>query len=119
MASPNRGNASKQCNSEPFLSDGWDATMAKRKSRAKPDGDLVKLLATRPRAIALAALHVSESVLLELEASELLSAAEIRGLLKDASTTLRNAAGEVDNRSCLAASKIVDSMRENFKRNKS
>ncbi|MDG4880904.1 hypothetical protein [Mesorhizobium sp. WSM4884] len=93
--------------------------MAKRKSRARPNGDLVKLMATRPRAVALAALHVSESVLLELEASELLSAAEIRGLLRDASTTLRNAADEVDNRSCLVASKIVESMRENFKRNKS
>ncbi|MGX5851092.1 hypothetical protein ACWGTO_28920 [Mesorhizobium sp. PL10] len=92
--------------------------MAKKKSRARPSGDLVKLLATRPRAVALAALHVSESVLLELEASHLLSAAEIRGLLKDASTTLRNAADQVDNRSCAAASEIVESMRENFKRNK-
>jgi hypothetical protein len=92
--------------------------MAKKKGRARPSGDLVKLLATRPRAVALAALHVSESVLLELEASELLSAAQIRGLLKDASTTLRNAAVQVDNRSCLIASEIVDSMRENFKRNK-
>lgn len=90
--------------------------MAKKKARARPSGDLLKLLATRPRAVALAALHVSESVLLELEASELLSAAEIRGLLKDASTTLRNAAEQVDNRSCLIASEIVDSMRENFKR---
>ncbi|TIN30643.1 MAG: hypothetical protein E5Y31_06445 [Mesorhizobium sp.] len=92
--------------------------MAKKKARARPSGDLLKLLAARPRAVALAALHVSESVLLELEASELLSAAEIRGLLKDASTTLRNAAEQVDNRSCLIASEIVDSMRENFKRNK-
>ncbi|MFB9983913.1 hypothetical protein [Mesorhizobium kowhaii] len=92
--------------------------MAKKKARARPSGDLLKLLATRPRAVALAALHVSESVLLELEASELLSAAEIRGLLKDASTTLRNAAEQVDNRSCLIASEIVESMRENFKRNK-
>ena len=92
--------------------------MAKRKSRARPSGDLLKLLATRPRAVALAALSVSESVLLELEASQLLSAAEIRGLLKDASTTLRNAADQVDNRSCAVASEIVESMRENFKRNK-
>ncbi|WP_143748636.1 hypothetical protein [Mesorhizobium sophorae] len=92
--------------------------MAKKKARARASGDLLKLLATRPRAVALAALHVSESVLLELEASELLSAAEIRGLLKDASTTLRNAADQVDNRSCLIASEIVDSMRESFKRNK-
>jgi len=92
--------------------------MAKKKARTKPSGDLLKLLATRPRAVALAALHVSESVLLELEASELLSAAEIRGLLRDASTTLRNAADQVDNRSCLIASEIVESMRENFKRNK-
>ncbi|WP_457154969.1 hypothetical protein [Mesorhizobium sp. P5_C1] len=90
----------------------------KKKARARASGDLLKLLATRPRAVALAALHVSESVLLELEASELLSAAEIRGLLKDASTTLRNAADQVDNRSCLIASEIVDSMRESFKRNK-
>ena len=92
--------------------------MAKKKSRTRPSGDLLKLLATRPRAVALAALHVSESVLLELEASQLLSAAEIRGLLRDASTTLRNAADQVDNRSCLIASEIVESMRENFKRNK-
>ena len=92
--------------------------MAKKKARARASGDLLKLLATRPRAVALAALHVSESVLLELEASELLSAAEIRGLLRDASTTLRNAADQVDNRSCLIASEIVESMRENFKRNK-
>ncbi|OBQ71277.1 hypothetical protein EB233_27765 [Mesorhizobium erdmanii] len=93
--------------------------MAKKKSRTRPSSDLLKLLATRPRAVALAALHVSESVLLELEASELLSARQIRGLLKDASTTLRNAAGQVDNRSCFIASEIVDSMRENFTRNKS
>lgn len=92
--------------------------MAKKKSRARPSGDLLNLLATRPRAVALAALHVSESVLLELEASHLLSAAEIRGLLKDASTTLRNAADQADNRSCIVASEIVESMRENFKRNK-
>ncbi|AZN96424.1 hypothetical protein EJ066_03490 [Mesorhizobium sp. M9A.F.Ca.ET.002.03.1.2] len=92
--------------------------MAKKKSRTRPSSDLLKLLATRPRAVALAALHVSESVLLELEASELLSSAEIRGLLKDASMTLRNAADQTDNRSCLIASEIVDSMRENFRRNK-
>ncbi|MBZ9892205.1 hypothetical protein LB559_30180 [Mesorhizobium sp. BR1-1-3] len=92
--------------------------MGKKKVRARPSSDLLKLLATRPRAVALAALHVSESMLLEFEASELLSAAEIRGLLKDASMTLRNAAEQVDNRSCLIASEIVDSMRENFKRNK-
>jgi len=51
--------------------------MAKRKSRARSSGDLLKLLATRPRAVALAALHVSESVLLELEASQVLSAADM------------------------------------------
>lgn len=92
--------------------------MTKKKSSARPSGDLLKLLAARPKAVALAALHVSESVLLELEASHLLSAAEIRGLLKDASKTLRNAADHVDNRSCAVASEIVESMRENFKRNK-
>jgi len=93
--------------------------MGRKKSHAKPSGDLRKLLATRPRAVALAALHVSESVLLELESSEILSASEIRGLLKDASTTLRNAANKADSRSCLVASEIIDSMRENFRRNKS
>ena len=93
--------------------------MGKKKSRARRSGDLLKLLATRPRAVALAALHVSELVLLELEASELLSPTEIRGLLKDASSTLRNAADHADNRSCLVAAEIVESMRENFKRNKS
>jgi len=80
--------------------------MAKKKSRDRRSGDLLKLLATRPRAVALAALHVSESVLLELEASEVLSPAEIRGLLRDASLTLRNAADQADNRSCLVASEI-------------
>ncbi|MBZ9670658.1 hypothetical protein FJ970_10245 [Mesorhizobium sp. B2-1-8] len=93
--------------------------MAKKKSRTRPTSDLLKLLATRPRAVALAALHVSESVLLELEASELLSARQIRGLLKDASRTLRNAAGQVDNRSSFIAAEIVESMQENFTRNKS
>jgi len=93
--------------------------MAKKKSRNRRSGDLLKLLATRPRAVALAALHVNESVLLELEASEVLSAAEIRGLLRDASLTLRNAADQADNRSCLVASEIVESMRENFKRGNS
>ncbi|MER9592618.1 hypothetical protein NKI94_28130 [Mesorhizobium australicum] len=92
--------------------------MAKKKSRTRPTSDLLKLLATRPRAVALAALHVSESVLLELEASELLSARQIRGLLKDASKTLRNA-GQVDNRSSFIAAEIVDSMQETFTRNKS
>jgi hypothetical protein len=67
-----------------------------------PSGELLNLLATGPRAVALAALHVSESVLLELEGSHLLSAAEISGLLKE--TTLRNA-DQVDNRSCALASR--------------
>lgn len=92
--------------------------MAKKKSRDRPSGDLLVLLASRPRGVALAALHVIESLLLELEASEILTAREIRGVLKDAATTLRNAAGEVDNRSCLVASEIVESMRENFKKSK-
>jgi hypothetical protein len=92
--------------------------MAKRKSRASPSGDLLVLLGSRPRAIALAALHVSESLLLELEAYEVLSASEIRGLLKDAAITLRNAADQADNRSCLIAGETVESMRENFKRSK-
>ncbi|QKC98594.1 hypothetical protein EB231_31090 [Mesorhizobium sp. NZP2298] len=102
-----------------FLFGQLKTTMAKKKSRDRRSGDLLKLLATRPRAVALAALHVSESVLLELEASEVLSPSEIRGLLRDASLTLRNAADHADNRSCLVASEIVESMRESFKRSKS
>lgn len=90
--------------------------MAKKKSRNGRSGDILVILASRPRAIALAALHISESLLLELEASEILTAREIRGVLKDAAATLRNATDQVDNRSSLVASDIVESMRENFKR---
>lgn len=91
--------------------------MAKRKSRARPSGDLPVLLGSRPKAIALAALHVSESLLLELEASEVLTAREVKGVLKDAATTLRNAADQ-DSRSCFVASEIVESMREKFKKSR-
>jgi hypothetical protein len=90
--------------------------MAKKKSRKGRSGDILVILASRPRAAALAALHISESLLLELEASEILTAREIRGVLKDAAATLRNATDQVDNGSSLAACDIVESMLENFKK---
>ncbi|MER8632984.1 hypothetical protein NKI77_23350 [Mesorhizobium opportunistum] len=92
--------------------------MGKRKSRSRPGGDLPVVQGNRPKAIALAALHLSEALLLELEASEILTAREIRGVLKDAATTLRNAATQVDNRSCMVASEMVEAIRESFKKSK-
>ncbi|MBZ9677700.1 hypothetical protein [Mesorhizobium sp. ES1-1] len=90
--------------------------MGKRKSRYKQGGDLLVVQGNRPEAIALAALHVSEALLLELEASEILTAREIRGVLKDAATTLRNAG--VENRSCIVASEMIEALRESFKKSK-
>lgn len=75
-----------------------------------------KVLKAKPKAIALAALHITESLLLELEAAELLSPREIRGLLKDAMTTLQKAGRQEGLRSCTVASEIVSSIRERYTR---
>lgn len=75
-----------------------------------------KVLKAKPKAIALAALHITESLLLELEASELLSSKEIRGLLKDAMATLQKAGRQEGIRNCAVASDIVGSIREQYAR---
>ncbi|HXV31653.1 MAG TPA: hypothetical protein VD840_15110 [Sinorhizobium sp.] len=77
-----------------------------------------KVLKARPKAVALAALHITESLLLELEAAELLSPKEIRGLLKDAMTTLQKASAQEGVRSCAVASEIVGAIREQYTRSK-
>ncbi|ODR89662.1 hypothetical protein A8M32_20360 [Sinorhizobium alkalisoli] len=77
-----------------------------------------KVLKAKPKAIALAALHIMESLLLELEASELLSSKEIRGLLKDAMTTLQKAGRQEGMRNCTVASDIVGSIREQYARSR-
>ncbi|MBP2234663.1 hypothetical protein J2Z31_001153 [Sinorhizobium kostiense] len=78
-----------------------------------------KVLKAKPKAIALAALHITESLLLELEAAELLSAKEIRGLLKDAVTTLQKAGRQQGLRSCTSAAEIVNAIREHYARSRS
>ncbi|OHV81913.1 hypothetical protein [Ensifer sp. LCM 4579] len=77
-----------------------------------------KVLKAKPKAIALAALHITESLLLELEASELLSSKEIRGLLKDAMTTLQKAGRQEGMRNCTVAGDIVGSIREQYARSR-
>lgn len=77
-----------------------------------------RLLKAKPKAVALAALYVCESILLELEAAEILTANDVRGLLKDASRSLRQA-GAVEKKSkenWTKASEIVDTIREDFDR---
>ena len=48
-----------------------------------------KVAKAKPRAIALAALYICESILLELESEEILTTKDVRGLLRDAAKTLR------------------------------
>jgi hypothetical protein len=72
------------------------------------------LLRANPRAIALAALYICESILVELHSSEVLSSKEIRGLLKDAATTLRGAQTQGKKKTCLAASEIVTSISRQY-----
>jgi hypothetical protein len=87
-----------------------DALMEKNKSAKGAARRQQQILNAKPRAIALAALYISESVLLELQASEILSSKDIRGLLRDAATTLRGAGAQGKKKTCRAASEIVDSI---------
>lgn len=90
--------------------------MARKKS--KNGQRRPKVLKARPKAIALAALHITESLLLELEAAEILSQKEIRGLLKDALTTLQKASRQEGTRNCAVASEIVYTIREQYTRSR-
>lgn len=71
-----------------------------------------KILRARSKAVALAALYICESLLLELESQEILQRKDIEGLLKDAAKTLRAAAGERQDRPDHAtAAEIIDLIR--------
>ncbi len=75
-----------------------------------------KLVHATPKAIALAAIYICESLLLELEARQILQAAEVQGLLKDAVKTLRAAEGMTGAEDYFAASDLVDFIREQHDR---
>ena len=84
--------------------------MTKKRVSEKAPGFRTETGELGARAIALAALHVNEFILLQLQAVDLLSTREIYGLLKDAELTLRNAGEHVSDQNCLAASSIVETM---------
>lgn len=86
----------------------------KRLRRKEARGSLRRAKKVRARAIALAALHINESMLLQLQAADLLSSREIANLLNDAKLTLRNAGEHVRDKSCLAASNIIELMLESY-----
>ncbi|ASY66015.1 hypothetical protein SJ05684_b50330 (plasmid) [Sinorhizobium sojae CCBAU 05684] len=96
-----------------MLEDGKKKSRNGCAARRRPN-----VLKAKRKAIALAALHITESLLLELEASELLSPKEIRGLLKDAMTTLRKAGRQEGMRNCTVASDIVGSILEQYARSR-
>ncbi|MCT8999395.1 hypothetical protein [Chelativorans intermedius] len=84
--------------------------MAKKKSvegisRAEP-----LILNAKPKAIALAALYISESLLLELHASQVLSTKDVEGLLTDALTALHNEEERFGKESCTMARKILHAL---------
>lgn len=69
-----------------------------------------------PRAIALAALYICESLLLELEEKKIVTGKDVEGLLKDAAKTLRGASDAGSDRDSLAASQIVEAISEQLER---
>ena len=69
-----------------------------------------------PRSIALAALYICESLLLELEESGKLTGAEIQNLLKDAVEALRETGKEGGGNDWTVAGEIVEAMRDNRER---
>lgn len=69
-----------------------------------------KIMHAKPGAIALAALYILESLLLELEARAFLSEDDVQGLLSDAAKTLRAASGDFEKTYALPASEIVDAI---------
>lgn len=70
-----------------------------------------KILHAKPGAVALAALYILESLLLELKARALLSENDVQGLLSDAAKTLRAAGCGPGELHALLASEIVDMIR--------
>lgn len=75
----------------------------------------IKIMGAESRAVALAALYICESILLELEARDILEGRDVQGLLQDAMKTLA-AAAETNGPDCLVASEIIRSLREGHKR---
>lgn len=67
-----------------------------------------KLLHATPGAVALAALYILESLLLEFKERALLSENDVQGLLSDAAKTLRAASGVPDTLYAAAASDLID-----------
>ena len=66
------------------------------------------------RALALASLHICESLLLELLSKKVLDSKDIQGLLKDAAKAL--AASEGADADFMVASELVEAMRERYER---
>ncbi len=99
------------------LSSSRDESIAMGKKRVRRKlarGNIRRAKKVRARAIALAALHINESILLQLQAADLLSSREIANLLNDAKLTLRNAGEHVRDKSCVAASNIIELMLESY-----
>lgn len=75
-----------------------------------------RIMRARPKAIALAALYICESLLLELEEKKIVPSNDIEGLLKDAARTLRGANEDGNNRDGLAASEMIEAISEQLRR---
>lgn len=75
-----------------------------------------RIMRAGPETIALAALYICESLLLELEEKKILPGKDIDGLLQDAAWTLRGADGDEDNRDGLAASEVIEAIGEQLQR---
>lgn len=75
-----------------------------------------KLLHAQSRAIALAALYVLESLLLELEARGILQEHNVQGLLNDAAKTLKAAGMEIDAGDRSVAGEIIETIRMQHER---
>lgn len=83
--------------------------MAKKKAAKRGTSRLETTdLNATPKAIALAALYIAESVLLELHSSQILSARDIQGLLNDALTALRYKEEKFGSKSYSMAREIVN-----------
>lgn len=68
------------------------------------------------KAVALAALYISQSMLLELEASGKMTDKDVQGLLKDALRTLSQSSGFSRISDTEVASRIVEAIRGNHER---
>lgn len=69
-----------------------------------------------PRSVALAALYICESLLLELEESGRISHSQLQNLLKDAVESLRENTTLGDGNEWIVASEIVETIRVNHER---